>query len=163
MELTGALMPLDGLRLSGSLTYTDATLTSPIPPVRPGGPNQAETGARLPQVPEWTGSLQADYQFPSRGEWAWSVGGALRYYGVREASVAAAQSIRLPNYTTMDLTAEVSNQNTTFRLFVTNLTNKDIYVAAGRTLPGPGAGDYRRWNAVMLQPRTIGVSVDYSF
>lgn len=156
-------MPMDGLRLSASLAYTDATLTAPIPPARPGGANQAESGARLPQVPEWAGSLQADYQFPTAGAWGWSVGGALRYYGEREASVAAAQSIELPSYTSLDLTAEVSSQNTTFRFFVTNVTNRNIYVAAGRTLPAAGAQDYRRWNAVMMQPRTVGVSVDYSF
>lgn len=167
VELTGALMPLDGLRLSGSLTYTDAKLTAPIPPAIFGsnGPNQAESGARLPQVPEWAGSLQADYQFPTSGEWGWSVGGALRYYGDREASVAATQSLTLPSYTSLDLTAEVSNQNSTFRFFITNVTNKDIYVAAGRTLPAGGETykDFRRWNAVMMQPRTIGVSFDYSF
>lgn len=163
VEFTGALMPLDGLRLSTSLAYTDAKLTAPIPPARPGGANQAESGAQLPQVPEWTGSLQADYQFPTRGEWGWSVGGALRYYGERQASVATAQSIELPSYTSVDLTAEVSSQNTTIRFFVTNLTNKDVYVAAGRTIPGAGAASYRRWNAVMMQPRTVGVSVDYSF
>ncbi len=163
VEFTGALMPVDGLRLSSSLTYTDAKLTAPIPPARPGGPNQAESGAQLPQVPEWAGSLQADYQFPTSGEWGWSVGGALRYYGERAASVASTQSFDLPSYTTVDLTAEVSSQNTTVRFFITNLTNKDIYVAAGRTIPAAGAQEYRRWNAVMMQPRTVGVSLDYSF
>lgn len=154
VEFTGTLMPVDGLRLSASLTYTDAELTSPIP-------NQAPAGTPLPQVPEWSGSLQAQYQFPSQGEWAWSVAGAYRYQGERPLSVAASQSLDLDSYGLLDLSAEVGNQNTTFRFFVTNVTNEDTFIAAGRTMYGSAI--LTRWNGVMLQPRTVGVSVDYRF
>lgn len=154
VEFTSTVMPIDGLRLSGSMTYTDAKLTSPFP-------GQAKAGDPLPQVPEWAGSLQANYQFPISGGWGWSVGGALRYYGEREASVAPALSVELPSYTSLDLNAELSNENTTFRFFVTNLTNETIYAAAGRTMYASAL--LTRWNGVMMQPRTVGVSFDYRF
>ncbi|MHC9084220.1 TonB-dependent receptor [Luteimonas sp. RIT-PG2_3] len=154
VEFTGSLMPVDGLRLSASLAYTDAELTSPIP-------GQAPAGTPLPQVPEWTGSLQAFYEFPTSGEWVWGVGGALRYYGERPLSVAAAQSVDLDSYSLLDLTAQVSSQNTTWRFFVTNATNEDTFTAASRTMYGSAV--LTRWNGVMLQPRTVGVSFDYRF
>ncbi|MFL6585264.1 MAG: TonB-dependent receptor [Luteimonas sp.] len=154
LEFSGSVMPVDGLRLSSSLTYTDAELTAPIP-------GQAPAGAALPQVPEWSGSLQAHYEFPARGEWVWGVNGAFRYYGERPLSVAPAQSITLPSYGLLDLSVEVGNPDASFRFFVNNVTNEDTFTSASRTLYGSAV--LTRWNGVMLQPRTVGVSFDYRF
>ena len=41
--------------------------------------------------------------------------------------------------------------------------DNEVEAAAGRTIPAGTAQSYRRWNAVMMQPRTVGVSLDYSF
>ena len=154
VELSGSVAATDGLRLSGALTYTDAELTGSIP-------GQAPAGTPLPQVPEWSGSVQAHYQFPTRGEWAWSLAGALRYYGSRPLSVAASQSIELSSYSLLDLSAELGSTDASFRFFVNNVTNEDTFTSASRTLFG--SARLTRWNGVMLQPRTVGVSFDYRF
>ncbi|MGJ3626748.1 TonB-dependent receptor domain-containing protein [Sphingomonas sp. MMS24-JH45] len=60
-EATLRVQPARGLNLTGNVGYTDAKLTSAAPAA--GGLD----GDRLPYVPRWAGSVNADYSVPLGG------------------------------------------------------------------------------------------------
>lgn len=156
VELSATYLPTAGLRLGINGAYTDAELTEDVPSI--GGLN----GDSLPFAPKWSGSVTADYLFPSSGEWSTRVGGGLRYTGERRTAVDHDPSGQpLDDYTALDLNADIANDRWTFRIFIKNLTNEDVFVNA---VPQASAlGGLTTVRAISLQPRMIGVGVDVKF
>ncbi|HVK52506.1 MAG TPA: TonB-dependent receptor [Pseudoxanthomonas sp.] len=156
VELSATYLPAAGLRLGINGAYTDAELTEDVPSI--GGLN----GDSLPFAPKWSGSVTADYLFPSSGEWSTRVGGGVRYTGERRTAVDHDPSGQpLDDYTALDLNADIANDRWTFRIFVKNLTNENVFVNA---VPQASAlGGLSTVRAVSLQPRMIGVGVDVKF
>ncbi|WP_188444695.1 TonB-dependent receptor [Pseudoxanthomonas indica] len=156
VELSATYLPVAGLRLGVNGAYTDAELTEDVPSI--GGLN----GDSLPFAPKWSGSVTADYLFPSSGEWSTRVGGGVRYTGERRTAVDHDPSGQpLDDYTALDLNADIANDRWTFRIFIKNLTNEDVFVNA---VPQASAlGGLTTVRAISLQPRMIGVGVDVKF
>lgn len=141
------VQPATGLTLGGSFAYTDTELKDDAPQVA------GRVGDRLPLTPKWAGSLTADYDFDLGDDTRARLGLAWRYTGARDQYFPQSpRNRRLGNYSTLNLTAGVSTGPVDINLFVRNLTNKY---------------DFTSWltpnGATVLQPRTIGLSVDMDF
>ena len=97
--------------------------------------NPVNNGKRLTLTPEFSGSVWTTYDFP-RGL---SLGGGLRY--MDEVFVNAANTIRVPSYSLVDLMVEYDvNSHLSLRLNVNNLTDttyiRNVNNNGGRYNPG---------------------------
>jgi outer membrane receptor protein involved in Fe transport len=158
IELESLFSVTDGLQLGFNLSYTDATLKSSPPDL----PNAL--GVQLPGVPEWSGAVTANYAFTAFGGHEANVGGGWRYVDARWSQVVMTEdnlAYELPAYDVLDLNADVQFNSMTVRLFVKNLTDERAFTGGGVTTDG--ANQPVRLDVAVLQPRTVGVSVDFQF
>jgi outer membrane receptor protein involved in Fe transport len=151
-ELSGGLLPVEGLRLGMTAAYTDATVSQDIPPLF------ARKGDHVPSVPQWSGSFTIDYERPLWGELSGKIGGGYRYVGERNSKFPGSDvasstnpNVVLPAYHAIDASVGVMNRHLTVAMYARNLTNEEAYLSGG-TL-----------NVTLLQPRTVGLSVDVQF
>ena len=161
-DFSGSYTPIPGLTLGGTLAYADAVLTSDVPSIT------AVKGARLPLVPLWSGSLTADYSRPLTGDWIGFIGGGYRYTGSRFSAVEGSTANGVPQgmevgaMNVVDLRLGARTGDLRLTLFAKNLFDDRAY------LP-PAFYFFDAINqpidikAPVLQPRTIGVSIDKSF
>lgn len=157
VELSSAVMPLDGLKLGLTLAYADAYLTADVPDPGPG-----LSGDQLPNVPKWSGSLSADYSFALASDWQGNVGAGYRYTGKRLSSVESDPDvITAKSYGALDLNASLANDHWTVRLFIRNATDKNAEITNALQI---NALRQRQFvYGTVLQPRTIGLGVDFTF
>jgi len=161
-DFSGTYAPTSGLRLGGNVAYTDAVLTSSVPSLG------TMSGARLPYIPMWSGSLTADYSMALSGEWRGFAGGGVRYTGSRfsdvEGSVAngAPQGLEAKAYGVVDLHIGASNHGLTLSLFAKNLLDERAYLAPLNYF-NDALNSPIDIKAPVLQPRTVGLSIDKSF
>jgi catecholate siderophore receptor len=97
--------------------------------------NPVNNGKRLTLTPEFSGSVWTTYDFP-RGL---SFGGGLRY--MDEVFVNAANTIRVPSYSLLDVMVEYDvNSHLSLRINVNNVTNaryiRNVNNNGGRYNPG---------------------------
>ena len=161
-DFSGTYSPIHGLVLGANLSYADAVLTDAVPSIG------AASGARLPYVPLWSGSLTADYSVPISGPWRGFIGGGYRFTGSRYSDVEGSivsgqlQGIEAGADNVLDLHLGARTQDLTLTLFAKNLTNEHAYLPPAdyfySALDAPI--DIK---APVMQPLTIGVSVDKSF
>jgi iron complex outermembrane recepter protein len=157
LELETLFSLFRGLRFGANVAYTNAKLTDPDQGIT--------TASRLGNVPRWSGSATLDYAFALADKWNAHVGGGYRYVGDQPAAFAArvggtASYIR-PSYGALDLNADLTHESWTFRLFARNVTDKNAYTGgdvATNALNIPFGIELN-----VLQPRTVGVSVDLRF
>ena len=143
----------DGWRLGATGSYTDAKLEEPVASL--GG----LAGDRLPQSPRWTGSLTADYETQLGSSWRLQLGGGYRYFDSTFSAVESnPTAVEVPEQNIVDLYAGGTfNDRTSVRLYARNVFNDRSYTNWNDTNT-PGLP-----NLVPVQPRTIGVNVDFSF
>jgi outer membrane receptor protein involved in Fe transport len=158
IELETLFSVTNGLQLGFNLSYTDSTLTSSPPDL----PNALDT--QLPGVPEWSGAVTANYAFTAFGGHEANVGGGWRYVDERYSEVVTLSdnhAYALPAYDVLDLNADVQFDSVTLRLFVKNLTDERAFTGGGVTTDG--LNQPIRLDLAVLQPRTVGVSIDFQF
>ena len=145
------------MEFRATASYIDAILTQDAPTAN--GLN----GDRLPLVPQFAGSLRADYEHHAFADWDFHAGVGLRYVG-RRYSVGLLDLDGIPTaaYSAVDMNTGLSNSNWTFRLFAKNLTDKRAYLTAF-SFPDLSGANIVQNEATVLQPRTIGLAVDYKF
>jgi len=147
VELTSSYIAAPGLQLGLNATFTDATLASDAPGV--GGVD----GDRLPYSARWAAAFNADYTHALVGNYKGRVGLVWRYVGDRNSDFPAASDyVRLAAFDTVSVSAGVSNERWNFNLYARNVADKRVYTAWNAPLGG-----------VILQPRTIGLSIDTAF
>lgn len=167
LEWTATLTPTDGLTVAWSGAYTDAQLTDDTDPIVVGG----VAGDPLPYAPEWASTVDMNYEWTVFGDATASVGGAWRYVGEQStgfpgigAITNGAEQIELPSYNLFDLRAGVDFDTFSVNLFAKNLTDERAvtqFGGFGETLPdNVGAPNGA---AVLVRPRTIGVSLTAEF
>jgi outer membrane receptor protein involved in Fe transport len=164
-ELTSAWSPIQPLSLGFNAAYTKSELTSVIS----GTPFMA--GYQLPYVPEWSFSLTADYEWELQNGWNAQVGGGYRWLdkvwlGSVQSGPFASPSVQAPSYSVLDFNANVRNGAMAFKLYARNLTNKRAFQGAtqGATVASDAIlGGAKQADFPILQPRTVGIGVDYSF
>jgi outer membrane receptor protein involved in Fe transport len=162
-DFSGTYSPIRGLVLGGNLAYTDAYLTTPVPSLA------VVSGARLPGVPLWSGSLTAEYSAPLVNDWTGFVGGGYRYVGPRfsevEGGIANGAPLGLPvrAYNVVDMHLGARNAGWTVTVFAKNLLDERAYLSPADYFNDGVLGLPIDIKAPVLQPRTVGVSIDKSF
>lgn len=185
VELSAQFRPTAALQLGVSAAYTDTKVAEDFPTVFiPSGPfvvelNTGLAGDRLPYVPKLQWSATADYFFPL-GAWEGHVGGGLRWVGDRVAGTTERQVVTDPgppssvldatitpplaldSYRALDLYASVSRGSWTFRAYAKNATDERAYTSIS-SVSSALTGVTAQLDAVPIQPRTIGLEVDFRF
>ena len=154
-ELTLTLVPTPQLTLVGAFAYIDAELSEDAPDL--GGVE----GDRLPDTPEFTGALSADYGFELAGREAF-LGTTVRHVTDRVSSYdasAGSPQYDLPEYTTVDLRTGLQLGSARLQFYVRNVFDERGQLSATTAfsaLGGPVA-------VSLVQPRTIGLNVITQF
>ncbi len=168
IEFAGTYRPVDPLTLGLNAAYTDAHLTSVIPQA-----SYLLTGYQLPLVPKVSFSVTADYQWTLTGDWTAHAGGAYRYVGpewlgiVESSSPVSTPAVQAPSYSVVDLNASVRNDHFTFKAYVRNLANRDALTGPSNfnqtLVVANGTTGNEQVFTSYLEPRTVGLGVDYRF
>jgi len=155
-ELEAAYVPVNGLTLSASGGYTDATLGNAIPG------SAAKQGDRLVDVPRWTAAVAAEYERPLTA----SLSGFARIDFTDRDGANALYDRTSPFYHYVGFA--LTNLRFGFEkgaawkasLFLDNVFNK-----VGETaLPVAIAADLPTTRRIAVNtPRTVGVTVQYGF
>jgi outer membrane receptor protein involved in Fe transport len=162
-DFTGALVPIEGLNLGVNVSYDDARLTQAVASLI------VPSGARLPLTPMWSGSLTAEYSHPINDTWRGFIGGGWRYVGSRYSLVQGSQfapgmpqGLEARAYGVVDLHLGAKTRDLRITVFAKNLFDNRVYLAP-QNYNNSFAQTPIDIQAPVLQPRTIGVSVDKSF
>jgi len=157
-ELTLSARPVEGLAAAAALAYQDAHLSQADADL--GG----AAGERLPNVPRFTGALNADYRIGTM-QLRPTVGATVRYTSNRLATFnenPTSPQYYLPAYTTVDFRCGVTLRATEaaaidIQLFLHNAFDKRGQLSAATNLIYPG-NDLPAQIAV-TQPRTVGLNL----
>jgi len=165
MELTSAISPFSGLKLGYIAAYTEAGLTRVDPAAPAPYPAFLLAGYQTPNVPKWSLSVTADYDWRPTDRWHAHLGGVFRWIdqqwggggnGFAVASVDGGAPVALlPSYSVLDLNASIAKGALTLRAFARNVTDRRAWVNSSVATTGS--------TATIIQPRTIGVGFDYAF
>jgi iron complex outermembrane recepter protein len=167
VEFESEYTPFRGLTLGLNGAYTDAHLTSLAPET-----SYLLTGYQLPNVPKANVAASVEYEWPLSGPWTAHVGGNYQYVSqqwlsqVEAPSAATIAAIQAPGYSLYNLNASAGTDHLTFRAYVRNLTNSRALVSngiTGHTVETDAVTGASQVLAGFLQPRTVGVGVDYKF
>jgi outer membrane receptor protein involved in Fe transport len=154
-ELTVTALPVRDLTIVGTFGYTNAELTEDAPDL--GGVN----GESLPDAPELTAAVSADYRF-SLSNYEAFAGTTVRHVADRNSSFdqnGGMPQYQLPEYTALDLRTGVTLGSTRVQLYCRNVTDEWGQMSALTGMSVAGAPI----DVSALQPRTFGLSVDVSF
>lgn len=161
VELSALYLPVEALQLGVNAAYTKAELRDPIE-ISPLLPPVGLADDQLPDTPRWSGSFTLDYERPLFASATFSAGAAYRYVGERYSSTQSdPNALLLPSYDMVDLHAGIASDRWTVRFFAKNVTDERAYSSWTRL--DDVLGNFNQIRAVVLQPRTIGLSVDLSF
>jgi iron complex outermembrane receptor protein len=157
-EATFTWVPIEGLNLVASGSYTDAHLTSDAPGVN------GHNGDQLPWTPKFQGTLDGEYDWSLTGDLRAFVGGTVAYVGDRVTDFAAPPGALLgrrgvPDYTTTGLRAGVDRNRWRLEVYGKNLGDE-----RGITnLSAQGAILGLNRSAGYIQPQTFGVVLSAKF
>lgn len=145
--------------------------------------NTGLKGDRMPYVPDLTWSLTVDYYVPFGNDgWSMTVGGGYRWVDDRSNATTQREVIYLmdpalgdvelmstlteplvvDSYGAFDLYASIGNEHWTFRGYVKNATDERGYSLMD-DVTSQITGETHHTAASPIQPRTIGLEVDYRF
>jgi len=156
-ELTAAVIPVKGLTLGANVAYTDSKLTADLPP-----PGVGQDGDRLSGVPKWSGSLTVDYGFPVAASLTGRIGAGFRKVGSRLSSYESApDAVTADSYSALDLSAGLSSDRWTLRLYARNVTDEQAEL--NNSVVSNALGQDQFIVGTPVQPRTIGLSLDVTF
>jgi outer membrane receptor protein involved in Fe transport len=135
-----------GLTIGANGSYSDGRLTQDAPSI--GGRH----GDALPIIPRWAGNITADYSLNIAERYRTRVGARYGYIGRRNTEFPGAPAnIAVAAYDVLDVSAGLSFDDWDVGLYIRNATDAKEFIA--NSIAGP----------VILQPRTIGLSLDKSF
>jgi iron complex outermembrane recepter protein len=170
LELVSAISPFSGLKLGYIAAYTEAGLTRVDPAAPAPYPQFLLAGYQTPDVPKWSLSVTADYDWQPTDRWHAHLGAVFRWVGQQwgggggSVAVASAEGgapvAFLPSYSVLDLNASVAKGPLTLRVFARNVTDQRGWVNS--SFGGPPSAPEQS-TATIIQPRTVGVGFDYAF
>jgi outer membrane receptor protein involved in Fe transport len=158
--------PIEAFRVIGSLAYADSTLDSDET-----ASFGAVAGENLPGVPAWTYALRASRDFKFGESVAATFNAGLRYMDDRDTGFEGGigsngQTItpRIYNFVAedhvvADISLELTRGKLSGSLYATNLFDKYAY-SNGTARPAAG---FIRATASVIQPRTVGFTLNYKF
>jgi iron complex outermembrane recepter protein len=154
VELSVESTPLQGLTISGWVSWNTAELTEPFPP---GASNVGVAGDRLPYSTRFSGNLSLQKEFPLASNMTGFVGGAVSYVGDRVGYFRASpERQEYPAYTRTDLRAGLKYDAWTVNFFINNATDKRGVLAGGLDA-SPTYG------FTHIVPRTVGLNASYEW
>jgi outer membrane receptor protein involved in Fe transport len=158
-ELAWTWRPITGLNLSANAAYTDAHLTADAPGI------SAKAGDKLPDVPEFSANLAADYDFPLTTEVKGFVGGNFQHQGARVSDFVSGtppgyERPSMPSYNTVNLHAGLSRGGITGEAYIKNVVDAyGLTRIASEVQNGYGPP----LAAAVIPPRTFGLSISDKF
>jgi iron complex outermembrane recepter protein len=159
IEFDTEFKPIEGLTLSATGAYTDATLTNNAGNGFPGS-----AGDSLPFASKYSASLSAQEQFHISGSVDGFVGATAAYVGKRfegfPANLGQAQP-SIPSYTYGDVRTGFTTNGYTITAFVKNVTN-ERGILESTQLTGATATS-GMWHTVYIVPRLVGLSISKQF
>ena len=159
--------PLEGLRLSGTLGYTDAKFTDTFissngPDSTPGTADDVDLdGRRAARAPKWSGNIAFDWAIPMSDSLEFALSGNAFYSGSYFASNTTFNDYVQEDYVTLDGSVSVGHPDGKWKLSLVgvNLTNEIWANTAGDRPFLPPGGDDR----VVTQNRGRQLFVEASF
>lgn len=141
--------PIEGLSINTGIAYTNAVLTEDADGV--GG----EKGDKLGDIPDWTVSIDAQYEFDLTEDFDGFVGGSYQYIGKAADNFTAVVfedgTRNINSYSLAGLRAGVHGENWEFKIYADNLFNKFNVVS------------FLIIQEVVIQPRKIGARLSFNF
>lgn len=164
LELTGSWRPWRGFVINPTFTYTDARLTQSFPP--PSAtvtPLDGVSGAELPYTAKVSGDLNFQQNFPLTASVSGYLGADYSYVGQRMSAfrtnspAAPGPRFAIPGYGLFELDAGLFWNGWRLNLYGRNLGNVQGVVSA------TNRGGTAQPVAYFVQPRTIGLDIEYNF
>lgn len=155
-ELALTARPSPQLTVTGAFAYQHARLSEDSLDLG------AIRGDRLPNVPRYTATLNADYRVPADAKLRPRLGATLRFVSDRSASFDGNLGVpqyELPDYVAIDLRAGLDLGRFEVQLFARNITDERAQLSAATVLSSAGGPA----QVTMMQPRTVGVSFTSHF
>jgi outer membrane receptor protein involved in Fe transport len=175
-ELSLTARPTRGLNLAANLAYVNARLTDDTV-LEDGGVNipGGLDGDRLPNTPEWSANLSADYEWLLSGTARAYVGGNLRWVSDQFTGGFSpdyredfGRRLEIDSFTTVDVRAGVDFGRFNLQLYVKNLTDAEGFNNLGYPTVVPAALEPTSTEASLvaaspIRPRTVGATVGFEF
>ncbi|MGQ3045347.1 MAG: TonB-dependent receptor [Niveispirillum sp.] len=156
LEFETVFVPAEGWRLGANGAYTDASFKGDIPEVG------AQDGDRLPLIPRYSFALTADYEWSLSADWTANAGAGYRWTGaVHSDPESSPEFVRTRAYGVLDINAGVQNDVVAVRFYIRNAANSHATTTAD--LITSALGSPVQIDRTVLQPRTIGLSVDFTY
>jgi iron complex outermembrane receptor protein len=155
VEGTFDLVVFAGLSLHLSASYTDAKLTSDV-----GPPTNASSGTPLPYSPKYAAAAVVDYRLHPLDGVTPSIGLTYAYRDSYVSSFSQGGIITLPGYGSLDVRGGLEWENYRVIARIDNVTNKFALTDANYFAAYPSGTVVE---AVVVRPRTYGLSVEYRF
>ncbi len=135
VELEIQAKPTDRLTISGGLAYTDARIDNFFTP--PGQTPRFIAGSALPLAPLWKASALAEYTIPfATFDIVPNI--LIAYQDEQFSDLNEPAALRIPGYTTVDLSVAIRDQNDRFRIALVGRNVTDENFVALKTGGGPG-------------------------
>jgi len=159
-EMTGSAYLTDGFQVSLNGSLTDTHLKDDTPALSGG-----KAGDALPFTPEWSASLNANYEWSVGAQAMAYIGGSLRHLSDQTASydlayrTAHGKQRTVESYDVFDLQTGVDFGRWTLELYGKNLTDADGKTSTG----GIGSVPLGALPTGVIRPRTYGLTVGFNF
>ena len=159
-EFTGSAYLADGFNVSLNGSLTDTHLIDDTPALSGG-----KAGDALPFTPEWSASLNANYEWSVGAQAMAYIGGSLRHLSDQTASydlayrTAHGKQRTVESYDVFDLQTGVDFGRWTLELYGKNLTDADGKTSTG----GIGSVPLGALPTGVIRPRTYGLTVGFNF
>jgi outer membrane receptor protein involved in Fe transport len=161
-ELAASYAPMPGLNLGFNAAYSPSYFTKP-PPTAP----YFLTGYQFYNVPKWSASFTPEYDWPVTTRARAHIGGGLRWAGwtwaipAQSFSQGGSPTFKVPSAAVLDVNAAITKGRFAVRAFARNLSNKHAY-QNGSDFFDTAVFRFVQIDHVVLQPRTIGIGVEYT-
>lgn len=153
--------PVDGLRVSGNLSYLDSQYTDEfLQPGGQGGPVDLD-GRRGSQAPEWSGNFAVDWAVPLTDNLELFLSGNAAYNDGYITDESTLNDFVQPSFWTLDSNISIGHPDGNWKLALvgTNLTDEIFVITSGGRPFLPANGD----DVVLTQNRGRQVFAEVSF
>jgi iron complex outermembrane receptor protein len=148
LELETTLYPVDGLRMSGGVTYVSSKVKKDPASgvVDPLGNAVPFVGQAFPNTPKWQGVGDAEYNFPMGNNANLFIGGTLSVRSKSYANFGELPQFILPSYALIDLRGGIESADGKWRaqLYGNNITNKwywqNVFITTDALVKTPAMG-----------------------
>jgi iron complex outermembrane receptor protein len=158
VELEMQLQPTDRFSLSAGFSYNEARVDEFFTP--PGQAPTVRNGTALPLAPKFKGSAVAEYAIPI-GNFELTPQLLVAYQDESFADLNEPAPLRIPGYTTVDLSVALTDQDDRFRVALVGRNITDETYTVLRTAGGPGGAP--RLQIPRDADRYFGIQARFNF